>query len=301
MADKHSGSQQFARRCQQPGRYNPRISIWENTAPIVTNGTYTLSYWFLPGASGSQLLVRLSGTAPNNGTIYSLQNLEALLRTAPLHACTPDAPNSDLTTLPPFPPLWLNELQADNLTGITNAAGQRVPWLELYNPSTNAVSLAGLYLADNYTNLTQWAFPTNANINPGEFKVIFADGQTNLSTSTELHTSFVLPSPSGSLALSRLSMGSPQVLDYVDYTNLPPNYSYGSSPDGQAFARQQFFYATPGGSNNASLSASFIPYTAAGSVYTQKFRFAPQPGSGLGQQRQPGDHQRHYLFAAQPV
>jgi hypothetical protein len=277
MAEKHSGASSLHVVASSPGDTIPD-SIWEDTAPIVTNGTYTLSYWFLPGASGSQLLVRISGSAPSNGTIYSLQNLEAP-SAPPLYTCTPDAPNSDLTNLPPFPPLWLNELQADNLTGITNAAGQRVPWLELYNPSTNAVSLAGLYLADNYTNLTQWAFPTNSNMKPGEFKVIFADGQTNLSTLTELHTSFVLFSPSGSLALSRLDNGQPEVLDYVDYTNLPPNYSYGSSPDGQAFARQQFFYATPGASNNASPSVSFIPYTAAGSVYTQNFDSLPNPGS----------------------
>jgi hypothetical protein len=65
----------------------------------------------------------------------------------------------------------------------------------------------------------------------------------------------------------------------MDYTNLPPNYSYGSFPDGQAFTRQQFFYATPGGPNNTAVPVSFIPYTAAGSVYTQNFDSLPDPGS----------------------
>jgi hypothetical protein len=40
-------------------------------------------------------------------------------------------------SLTPFQPLWLNEVEPDNLTGITNSAGQRAPWIELYNPSTN--------------------------------------------------------------------------------------------------------------------------------------------------------------------
>ena len=83
-------------------------------------------------------------------------------------------------------------MEPDNLTGITNSAGEHAPWLELYNPSTNTVALTGLYLANNYTNLTNWAFPSGAAINPGQFLVIFADGQTNLSTLTELHTSFTL-------------------------------------------------------------------------------------------------------------
>ena len=41
-------------------------------------------------------------------------------------------------SLAPFPSLWINEVQADNLTGITNSAGQHTGWLELYNPSTNS-------------------------------------------------------------------------------------------------------------------------------------------------------------------
>src|SRR5207302_9883127 len=112
-------------------------------------------------------------------------------------APTPGRTNSIVQTLAAFPPLWLNELQADNLTGITNSAGQRTAWLELYHPTTNSVSLTGLYLANSYTNLTNWAFPPGAAINPGQFKVIFADGQSNLSTLAELHTTFALRSGSG--------------------------------------------------------------------------------------------------------
>jgi hypothetical protein len=167
-------------------------------------------------------------------------------------AGTPLTNNSVAATLPAFPPLWINELQADNLTGITNKAGQRTAWLELFNPGTNTVVLTNLYLSKNYTNLTIWAFPTNATIGPGQFKVIFADSQTNLSTTNELHTSFTLSSGAGSLALSRLYSGQPRVLDYVDYTNLMPNHSFGSFPDGQPFDRQEFFYVTPGASNNGT-------------------------------------------------
>jgi hypothetical protein len=196
-------------------------------------------------------------------------------------APTPGRTNGVAQALPVFPPLWLNELQADNLTGITNRAGQQVPWLELYNPTTNPVSLSGLCLANNYSNLTAWVFPAGAAINPGQFKVIFADGQTNLSTLSELHTGFILPSGAGSLALSRLYNGQPQVLDYINYTNLTPNHSYGSLPDGQSFVRQEFFFPTPGGTNNAvgNSPPSFIPYASAEALYTQNFDALPDPGA----------------------
>ena len=277
MAEEHSGAGSLHVAASAPGDAIGN-AIWENTAPIVTNGTYTLSYWFLPGASGSQLLVRLSGTSPNSGEIYSLQNLTSVSG-PPLSICTPGATNSVLSNLAPFPPLWLNELQADNLSGITNGPGQRVPWLELFNPTTNTVSLDGLYLSTNYSSLTAWAFPSGASINPGEFKVIFADAQGALSTTNELHTSFTLSSGSGSLALTRLYDGQPQVLDYIDYTNVAPNHSYGSAPDGQSFDRQEFDSPTPGGPNNAANPISFIAYTSPGWVYTQNFDALPDPGA----------------------
>ena len=278
---KHSGNASLHVVATSPGDTISQ-AIWENTAPIVTNGTYTLSYWYLPSTNGTQLLLRLSGSSPGSGTVYSLNSI-APPAPAPLVApATPSALNSVAAALTPFPSLWINEVQADNLTGITNSAGQHSGWVEIYNPSTNFLSLSGLYLANNYTNLLQWAFPINATIIPGQYLVIFADAQTNLSTTNELHASFLLPSGSGSVALARLSTnGQSQVLDYVDYQNIGANDSYGSFPDGQSFSRQEFFQATPGAPNNGTAlpPASFVDYTTPAAVYTQTFDALPDPGA----------------------
>jgi hypothetical protein len=203
------------------------------------------------------------------------------VNTTPGQTASPSTTNTVAKTLTPFPPLWLNEVEPNNLTGITNSAGQRAPWIELYNPSTNTVPLNGLFLADNFTNLGQWPFLTNAVISPGQFMVIFADGQTNLSTTNQLHTSFILPPITGSLALSRFANSNWQVLDYLNYSNLLPDYSFGSFPDGQSFVRQVFSHPTPGGPNDGSTvpPPSFIPYLTAGSAYAQNFDTLPDPGS----------------------
>jgi len=251
-------------------------AIWQTISPTLTaNATYTLSFWYLQSTNGGPLTLRLSGS----GTV-------ATVNPAPpatyLASATPSAPNSVAASVTPFPSLWINEVQADNLNGITNSAGQHTGWLELYNPGTNVLSLKGLYLANNYTNLLQWAFPSNAVINAGQFKVIFADALTNLSTTNELHANFILPSGTGSLALTRLgAIGQAQVLDYVDYENISPNDSYGSFSDGQSFNRQEFFQATPGAPNNGTATPqhSFIDYTVPGSVYTQNFDSLPNPGA----------------------
>lgn len=225
-------------------------------------------------ANGSGASLELIDSHQDN---WRVGNWAASSMNSPL--ATPGATNGAAAALSPFPPLWINEVQADDLSGITNRAGQRSGWLELYNPTMNAVDLSGLYLSTNYGSLAAWGFPTGATLAPREFKLIFADGQPALSTSNELHTAFTLSSGSGSLALSRSFKGQAQVLDYIDYTNLAPDHSYGSVPDGQSFDRQEFVYATPGAPNEAFLPASFIPYANVGQAYNQNFDTLPDPGT----------------------
>ena len=137
-------------------------------------------------------------------------------------------------------------MQPNNASGLQDNTGTPQPWVELFNSSSNTISLDGLYLSRSYTNLMEWAFPTGAVVLPGQFRIVFADGQPLLSTGTVLHTSFRLSPTNGSLALSR----GQQILDYINYTNMAPNLSYGSYPDGQLFDRQLFYFITPGASNN---------------------------------------------------
>jgi hypothetical protein len=136
------------------------LSGWQFNG-LTQNATYTLSYWYLPSTNGNHLTIRLSG----NGISSTVSVAPSPLSSARAIA-TPGAANSVAGNLAAFQPLWINELQAQNLTGPANSAGQRTPWLELYNPTTNSVSLNGIYLANNYSNLTQWEFPASAVINP---------------------------------------------------------------------------------------------------------------------------------------
>jgi hypothetical protein len=165
---------------------------------------------------------------------------------------TPGIMNSVAATLPAFPSVWLNEAQADNVTGPLDNFGQHDPWVELYNHDTNVLSLAGFYLSDNYTNLAQWSFPSNASVPPGGFLVVWCDNQTNQTATNVLHTNFRLGSGAGNVVLSRVLGSTNQILDYVNYTNLPSNRSYGDLPDGQPFFRTKMFLATPGGTNNGA-------------------------------------------------
>jgi hypothetical protein len=111
-----------------------------------------------------------------------------------------------------------------------------------------------MYLTDDYGGLTRWAFPPDAVLSAGEFKVVFTDGQPGQTTTAEWHTGFRLEPEAGSIALAWTPSGSPQVLDYLNYTNLPANGSFGDFPDAQPFFRESMLHATPGAANTNAVA-----------------------------------------------
>jgi hypothetical protein len=233
------------------GAYSLHLRLLPGTPSIINftqllsptaaaNTPYTLSFWYLQGASGTNL------TAYLNSYFRPVFNIQA----APV--ATPGAANSGVAVLPPYPPLWLNEAQPENLGGATNRLGVRAPWIELFNAGTNALSLEGGYLANNYSNLAQWAFPSNTVIPPGGFLIVWADGHPELSTPAELHAGFTLGAGTGSVVLSGLAEGALRILDYFNYRDVPADWSYGSVPDGQPFYRETMYHPTPGAPNTPS-------------------------------------------------
>jgi len=232
----HSGSGSLHLIGSASGGQVARLSLSQQAAPLVPGTNYTMSFWYLPTGTGSNLLTYMGS---------------AFRPSVSLRVPTPGVANSVAGGLPPYDPLWLNELQAENVGGPVDGMGEHDPWLELYNAGANVVSLNGYYLSDNYSNLTEWAFPPGATINPHQFLVIWADGEPGQGTATELHTSFRLAAGTGSLALSRLVNGQAQIVDYLNYTGLPPDQSYGDYPDGQPFDRAVFRVVTPGAANHA--------------------------------------------------
>jgi hypothetical protein len=240
---KHQGNGSLHIVATAAGTGNGNAIYQDTSTALTTGATYTLSFWYLQTTNGGPLATRLS-----YATVTPTFDVTAPVLTA----ASPGAANSVAAALPPFPTLWLNEAQPENLTGPMDNAGERNPWIELYNYGSNTVSLAGLSLGTNYSNPLAWSFPSTSSIAPGQFLVVWADGQPQQSAGAVLHTSFRLAPETGSVALSRLVNGNPQTVDYLNYSALPANYSYGDVPDGQPFYRQMMYHATPGATNDGS-------------------------------------------------
>ncbi|HEU0012015.1 MAG TPA: lamin tail domain-containing protein, partial [Verrucomicrobiae bacterium] len=86
----------------------------------------------------------------------------------------------------------INEIVADNLTGIRDEDGDKADWIELFNRGNNSVSLLGWSLTDDPANPGQWVFPA-ITLAAGQYLLVFADGKDRATTGPLTnHTSFAL-------------------------------------------------------------------------------------------------------------
>ncbi|HTH46518.1 MAG TPA: lamin tail domain-containing protein [Candidatus Limnocylindria bacterium] len=268
-------------------------SVYQDLATALTqNAPYTLSFWYLPSSSGGNLTLRLSGSGIRSTT-------DIATGATTVTRFTPGTTNSVVAALPEFPPLWINEVLPHNTGGILDSTGAPEPWLELVNRGSLPVSLDGWSLANTYTNLGQWTFPAGTVIAPGQFLLVFSDGQPGEATPTELHTNFRLDPTNGVLALSRPQLGVPAVVDYLDYNVPTANQSFGRDPDTFPAGLKIFTTPTPAAANPSAI-ANRAPVLAAIGNQTA---YVGQPLSFLvtASDPDPGQTLTYTFPAASPV
>ncbi|MCE3280659.1 MAG: C-terminal target protein [Bacteroidetes bacterium] len=119
----------------------------------------------------------------------------------------------------------INEILATNTT-ISDQSGQNDDWIELYNNSSNYISLKDAYLSDSQTSPLKWQFPDNATIAPNSYLIIWADKDT---TQSGLHANFKL---SGTGEKLIFSYANGTIVDSVTFGTQPSDISYQRCPNG---------------------------------------------------------------------
>ncbi len=128
--------------------------------------------------------------------------------------------------------VYINEFCAKNSV-IPDENGEFDDWIELYNAGQDTVNLSGLYMTNSLLEPLAYKIPlardSETELPPGEFKILWADGQPEDGT---LHLNFNLEKSGGEIAITELVQGKPEILDSVKYTEQYTNYSYGRYGDG---------------------------------------------------------------------
>ena len=121
----------------------------------------------------------------------------------------------------------INEFLAFNLSGHLNEFGYPEDWIELYNTTSNPLSLFGLFLSDNYSNPTKYAFPETVVIPANGYLIVWAD--QNMTTTSNVHCNFKLSINGERIMLSDVAGN---VLDSISYGVQTADISMGRCPNG---------------------------------------------------------------------
>lgn len=127
--------------------------------------------------------------------------------------------------------LVINEFMASNDLTIVDGDGDYSDWLEVYNPTTESVSLVGCYLTDDKEELTKWVFPdrTESAVSANGYLVVFASDQDETDYVDSLgyiHTTFKLSATTEDIALVDTD-GQTVISSYYDYLEQGTDVSYG--------------------------------------------------------------------------
>ena len=138
----------------------------------------------------------------------------------------------------------INEVVADNETIAFDANNESGDWIELFNVTSSVLSLNGLSLTDDVMNYTKWPFPESGAILPGEYLIVWTDGD---SLQYGLHTNFKLNSSGETILLTN----GVDILDSVNFPSVIADQSYARCPDAGVFAFALPTFEAP---NNCYLS-----------------------------------------------
>ncbi|MFM7666818.1 MAG: T9SS type A sorting domain-containing protein, partial [Bacteroidota bacterium] len=128
-----------------------------------------------------------------------------------------------------------------NSTSAFDLNGESDDWVELYNTTSNAIDLSGMYLSDDPTNYMKWAFPFGTTIPANGYILVWCDNDMG---QAGIHTNFKLSSLGENLIFSN----GATIYDQVAFGVQTADVAYARCPNGSAdFANVT---PTPLASNN---------------------------------------------------
>ncbi|MCA8976276.1 MAG: CotH kinase family protein, partial [Planctomycetes bacterium] len=124
-------------------------------------------------------------------------------------------------------PIVINEFLAQNQTGAVDESFQHEDWLELYNTSSTAVNVGGMWLTDNLA-LLKWQIPANTIIAAHDVLRVWCDED---GTQGPLHANFKLAS--GGEEIGLFNAAGTAIHDHVTFGQQYVDVSTGRLFDGQ--------------------------------------------------------------------
>ena len=152
--------------------------------------------------------------------------------------------------LPGQSALRINELMPSNATTLIDPAepDETPDWIEIYNPTAAAVSLTGLAVTDDPSELDKHIITQTLTISANGFLILYADEDPKQGPE---HLTFRLSADGEYFGLSIIdNSGVPTLVDSVEFPAVPTDLSYARSSNGAGV--WSIGRPTPGKSNTAN-------------------------------------------------
>lgn len=143
--------------------------------------------------------------------------------------------------------LMISEICNCNKSVLMHTDQQYYDWIEIYNRSGAAISLAGYALSDNAKNPAKWVFP-EVTLGAGEYLVVLASGNNVTDTSRTLETNFGISADGDTVFLFAPDA---TLLDKLQIAQAHVDVSCGRGLDGKA---AYYEMPTPGQPNGTGAS-----------------------------------------------
>ncbi|RLC25339.1 MAG: hypothetical protein DRH21_04165 [Deltaproteobacteria bacterium] len=170
----------------------------------------------------------------------------------------------------------INEMMSSNGSTIEDDFGDHSDWIELYNNSSESISIFNWYLSDNEESIDKWQFP-DTTIFPHDFLLVFCSGKDTLSDF--MHADFKLKSSGESIILSD---DNENIIDHYDPVILGNNISYGCKTDGSV-EKSYFFVSSPGFSNSYGRALNNVSFSHDAGFYETNIDLSINMENPIGQ------------------
>ena len=139
----------------------------------------------------------------------------------------------------------INEYSCSNISGPTDAYGEREDWIEIYNPAATPFNLTGWYLSDRAGNIMKWQIPSGS-VPAAGYLLVQCSGR-NTVNGNELHPNFNLKQTNDDWIILSNTFGN--VIDSIFIQHrTKADHSVGRQTDG-AVNWRLFTTPTPGAPN----------------------------------------------------
>jgi len=157
------------------------------------------------------------------------------------------------------PNLVINEVVAENYSKVEDEddPGEYPDWMEIFNPGTEPVNLAGLSLTDNPREPLKYLITGTITLSPQQFLLVYLDDDPEQSNNVNVHTNFSLDKNGEFIGLYG-GQGS-VLIDGFEFGQQYDNVALGRYPDGAPGSPITLLCATPRQPNIQCVPAAFLP------------------------------------------